>query len=348
MRLLMSPDTLARIPFGVQILPTLMIEAVLFLSIYFDAANVLWALLTHLALCIVLALNLLTPGAPQDAGRWKALFLLSVATMGVLGVLGTLFAWSLKKCFSRFSTPFDEWYFALFPTGAALSGGRTLGEGKGVTIRNGTMTDLFKVATMTEKERLLAEIARDYRPAHARCLRLALNDEAASIRTLAASVVARIEKNCTDNWLRMKATAQRSDAEAWLELVRHLDSYSENGLLDKDRITDVLQAAREALTHVMANRQHEREASILLGKLLIKQGCHDEAIALFDGLLRQGETDAQLLRYRDEALFRAHRWSEMSEKWQSVLGFEHLLEEEPSSGQWCEYLSGHQNAPLLR
>lgn len=342
-----SPDTAARIPFGVQLLLTLLIEAGLLLGIVFGEISLPWALVSHVAVCMALGLTLFTPRSPQDAGRWKALLLMSVATLGVVGVVGTLFTWTLKKIFSRFSTPFDEWYYALFPSGVALSGGRAINTGRGVTIRNGTMTDLFKVAGMAEKELLLAEIARDYRPAHARCLQLALNDEAASIRTLAASVVARIEKTNTDRWLRMKSVAGKANADSWLTLARHLDAYSENGLLDADRQANVLDAARDAVDRALANQQNQREAIILQGKLLMKQGHNDEAVSLFDSLLAQGEHDAELLRYREEALFRAHRWSEMSGDWQSALGFDHLLEES-SSSQWREYLGGRQNVFLLR
>lgn len=345
MNFFMFPPVMARVLFMIQLVSTFFIETYLLAGIIFGAISASWALLLHALLCGALAITLFASKNIWDAGRWRALLILSVVTLGVVGLLGTLLSWVLMKIFARFSTPFDQWYYGLFLSASPSSGRVT---SKRVSIKNGTMTDLFKVADICEKERLLAEISRDYRPAHARCLRLALNDSSAPIRTLAASVVAKIEKSNTDDWLRMKADIQKKGVkdDVWFKLAQHLYIYAESGLLDADRQKDVLNAARDAVDRSLTSANNPA-ASLLQGKILVKQGNYHEAITLLDELSAIGGDDAAIARYRNEALFRAHRWSEISSEWQTSLAFDHLLEE-TSSSRWHDYLGGRQNVFLLR
>jgi polysaccharide biosynthesis protein PelE len=347
MNFFMSPSAATYILFIVQLVLTFFIETYLLIGLLFGSLSVPWALFLHVLLCGALASTLFTSENIWAAGRWKTLLLLSVAMLGVAGFVGTLVSWLFTKIFSRFSTPFDQWYYSLFLSTAPSNGQVALS--KRVHIKNGTMTDLFTVADIGEKERLLAEIARNYRPAHARCLRLALNDAAAPIRTLAASVVAKIEKSNTDDWLRMKADIQKKDIkeDTWFKLAEHLYIYAESGLLDADRQKEVMHAAKEAIDQSLAAKANNPVAFLLQGKILVRQGHYNEAIRLFDQMIARGDNSIAITHCRHEALFRAHRWSEISLEWQTSLTFDHLLEE-TSSSRWQDYLGGRQNVFLLR
>src|SRR4051794_31491717 len=69
----------------------------------------------HLGIGLSLELGLL-PLSPRSRGNPAfMLFMVCIIAMGPLGPLGTGLTVALRRGFARRSTPFEEWYAALFP-----------------------------------------------------------------------------------------------------------------------------------------------------------------------------------------------------------------------------------------
>lgn len=263
----------------------------------------------------VTAARLLRHETPSPAGlRLTALLL---AALGPLALVGAPFTLLLTRLFQRSPQEADadrldrlngdldpSPYDAEDPrVAAALAPAATIVP----------FTDVLAEGTIEQKQEMLALIATQFRPSFAPTLNAALNDDDPTVRVLAATAAARIERTFLDTSMQLEsawADAPNDGARA-LALARHYDQFAHTGLLDENRADESRTRALEM--YQMASREQPRDTRIAESviRLLMKLGREDEAIGLFRPVMETEEPSPRLASWYLECLFRRRRFGEL-------------------------------------
>jgi len=239
--------------------------------------------------------------------------------MGPFGAIGTLVTIGLTTVYRRFATPFDEWYAALFPEETLESLVDTVcgkvQNGSGVA----SFTDILAFGTLEQKQELLALLTKQFRPAFAPVLKLALRDSSNAIRVQAASAVAKLENDFTIKSLHLSESLQEGEsvplgkgdsarsaqgvAKRLLDLAVHYDEYAATGLLDADREVAAVESALKAYRRYLDLEPDNLRACASYGKLLLKTKALTEAKAWLASCLTREKPSSEILMLYMDTLF---------------------------------------------
>ena len=249
--------------------------------------------------------------------RAAALFFTLTAVLGPIGYLGacvSIMAWKIATSSSL--ETLDEYYASLFgeKTDAVQDLYKNLIFGRekpGQCVSTRALIDVLRWGTLEEKYKVLAGLAKNFRPEFAPSLRFALASTEPTVRIQAASMVAKIEKSFTQRWLSLREQAQKdpTNSALCLELARHLDCYAHTGMLDRRREQEVRQQAAELFHEFLAANDDNKEARLALGRLLTRIGEYRDAIACLAPLL----DDARALSWYCQSLYGLGRFDEIRE-----------------------------------
>ncbi|MGH7583690.1 MAG: tetratricopeptide repeat protein [Gemmatimonadales bacterium] len=271
------------------------------------------ALAIHGAVVAVLAAWIYTLRWHGAGLRIASLLGITTAALGPLGPLGTLLTLGFYLWFRRGATPFDEWYFSLFPepeVSPALELYRdiVLGRDDRASERSiASFTDILVYGSVAQKQALIGLLANHYRPAFAPALHAALSHEDPSIRVQAATAATIIENRYAAQAERLNAAvnARPQDLGARLELARFYDDYAFSGLLDAVRQHDnrikTLELYKECSRLAPANA----EIIGAIGRLYVRLGDDESARVVMEKI--QGTASPANLFWYLEVLFRLRR-----------------------------------------
>ncbi len=294
-------------------------EASLVIRFLEEPGSLLVLLALHAGVAILAMLLLLR----RDARRQPLLllFVVAVAFLGPLGIIGTGLAALLRIAFAWRARPFLEWYEALFP---AFGQDRTealhervvlRGHGPSVRSTVAPFGDIMARGTLAEKQSALSLIGAGFRPEFAPALRSALNDPEASIRVQAASAVAQIERHFVERGETLAARrAERPDDASLIELAQHHEALAASGLLDAGRARD---AATTALAlHLRLAEQGpglplRMTSAGAAGRLLLNLGRAEEAVRLLTRANSESPPTAEILGPYLDSLFRLRRFVDL-------------------------------------
>lgn len=175
------------------------------------------------------------------------LTLISFVGFGPFGMMGIALAWPLRHRFARKAIPFEEWYATLFPRHVQersyyvhdLITTRRAGLPRYSSVTS--FTDIMATGSLEQKQTALAFIADHFHPSFAPALQYALNDPEPAIRVLAATAVARLEKQYAT--LIADATTAAAEGANQPDYLASLGQkylrYAESGLLSSARAEEV-------------------------------------------------------------------------------------------------------------
>ncbi len=258
----------------------------------------------------------------QRAERDLRLPMLLATTTGLLGPIGaagTLMTLGLYVLYAGSSTPFKEWYEALFPEEESkfsvyLAEQIASGQGE-AAVRTGVASflDVLSFGTPQQKQAVITLIADHFQPSFAPALRRALNDPSNAVRVQAAAAIAAIENNFLARSLELSAAAQErpGDPAALKALARHYDDYAYTGILDGRREQDSREKALEVYRQYLKLQPSDLEARCSMGRILFRMEKFSEAAAWLEESLREGISSPQLLLWYMECLFRLGRFEEL-------------------------------------
>jgi hypothetical protein len=272
-------------------------------------------LMAHLA---ITSLLLLAAVALWQGGGRSPLFLLFVvttATMGPLGSLGSALCAALHWPLSRRATPFEAWYASLFPQSEAS---RTSDLYKRIALRGGgpeisssaaPFADVMALGTVRQKQGVLTIIGDEFRPSFAPALLNALNDAEASIRVQAATAMARVEGRLLERGMALEERhlADPSSAETLLALARHHDDYANNGIIDTARAQAERWQALEFYGRVAELRPDTPGVGLATGRLLLRLGEPEQAFEYLRAAAADASATPEALAWYLECLFRLRR-----------------------------------------
>ncbi len=248
------------------------------------------------------------PGAPMA-------FVLA----SLLGPLGAATAW-VALAIGIFA-PRDWALAAMDPTEPDAESGALLREASldgDALLEPRSLADVFRYGSLSERRSAVALIGANYRPAFAEALRMALHDEHNAIRVQAGMVMQTLE-DAFDR--RRQALESRLDGvmrshgfggeEVHKELGRLYDHQAYSGLLDDDRAAEARDKALAAYLAYLGAVDGDVEVTAAVGRLLVRAGRDDEAIALLRTAVEQGERSISVLMWLAEALYRSRRYGDL-------------------------------------
>ena len=253
--------------------------------------------------------------------RLPLLLTATTATLGPVGPLGTIFLLGLTTWFARSSLPFEEWYASLFPEEDIKDSVKLLeriqGGGDQAAPQTGVSSfiDILSFGTLEQKLDLVSLIAREYRPAFAPALRMALNEPSSTVRVQAASAVTTIEDNFSKQSQRLNESVKRrpSQPDLLLALARLYDDYSGAGILDKDRERAVREDALNTYEKYLKLAPDDDSARMAVGKLLVAGDRYADAVELLASFGNDDSAPPKALLLLMECLYRLNRFDELRE-----------------------------------
>jgi len=297
----------------------LVILSVLVLEIYIVAcyANASWNMWQALA-----AHSLVLAGiggccyglSQRDGGlHMVALLGVSVSVLGPMGAGGTLLTMVLHWWFSRSSTSFQEWYMSLFPDEEGdearelydlIATGRE-GVTENSTVRS--FTEVLTHGSVSQKQAVVALLARNFRPMFAPALKLALKDDDASLRVQAATAAANIENEFLETSLDLKKQldAAPDDFDTVLAMARHFDDYAFSGILDADQESDNRTQAVELYFRCLEIKPDDPQVTTAVGRFLLREDRTEEASVWVADAIDHGIDHLTMLNWHLECLYKS-------------------------------------------
>lgn len=249
--------------------------------------------------------------------RLAGLLVVTTPVLGPMGPVCTLATAALHALFRRYATGFQEWYLSLFPESEVepaqelyeliVSGRETAHLAAGESF-----TDIMSVGSPTQKQAVIALVARHFRPAFTPALKAGLADADPSVRVQAATATARVEHEFNERWLTLDAAVHSNpdDAPTRHALARHLDDYAFCGLLDTNREAEIRDKSLEGYRRSLELAPEDDEIRHDLGRLLLRCGHAAEAAATLEPLVDRAG-DRRILYWYAESLFRLGRFVEL-------------------------------------
>lgn len=249
--------------------------------------------------------------------RLAGLLAVTTPVLGPMGPLCTLVTAALHALFRRYATGFQEWYLSLFPESEIepaqelyeliVSGRETAHLAAG-----DSFTDIMSVGSPTQKQAVIALVARHFRPAFTPALKAGLADADPSVRVQAATATARVEHEFNERWLSLDAAVQSNpdDVPTRHALARHLDDYAFCGLLDTNREAEIRDKSLEGYRRSLELAPDDDEIRHDLGRLLLRCGHAAEAAEALEPLVDRAG-DRRILYWFAESLFWLGRYAEL-------------------------------------
>jgi hypothetical protein len=250
--------------------------------------------------------------------RLPLLLTVMTAFLGPFGAGGVLLMMVLVRVYGRATESFEVWYSALFPDQIdspnelwqSILLSNTPDSGRvGVT----PFSDILFFGSLAQKQELISLISKQFRPAVAPVLRLAIDDTNNGIRVQAASAITKIEDGFLPRTMELSAAVQEhpTDARLLLKLAQLHDEYVSAGLLDAEREQESRRQALAAYADYLALRPDDIDARVSAGRLLVAGGRYEDAVEWLERALAQSADSVPLRLLYMEALFHLNRLSDL-------------------------------------
>jgi len=277
-------------------------------------------MLLHLGVSGLLLLWLVLTFLRHKTGPEPTLLALATLALGPLGS-GGYFLVMFGSYLPHYKKPqgFMHWYETLFREETKTSGqelfellemGRVRTEDSEVIV---SFTDFLAFGTPEQKQAILTLLAKNFRPTFAPALLEAINDDEATIRVMAATATAHVEKGFLEKSLAMKKQSEEKpdDFNAQMNLALLLDDYGYTGLLDPVRERENRISAMALYQRCASLAPNDARPWFAMGRLSLRGGDNTHAITCFRKAMSLGKSQIDVAVWLSEALFKERRFGEL-------------------------------------
>ncbi len=267
----------------------------------------------HLVFVALLAAWASRSSACRADLRLPLLLVVTTATFGPLGAVGTMLTAGMAYIYARSARPFEEWYAALFPQAGPADPLRAALSGDADRASVAPFADILAFGSVDQKRELISLVANEFRPAFALALRLALDDSDNAVRVLAASAITRIEHDFVTRSVALEEAvrAKPSDASRLRTLAVFHADYANAGIFDAERARQAHEGASRAYLDYLRLVPEDDAARAAIGALLLQDGQVEEAAAWMETSLADADARPLVLLPYMDALYRLGRFGEV-------------------------------------
>lgn len=272
-------------------------------------APAFWFALAHVIVTAAAAVWLWRDTAFSGDLSRPILLVVMTAALGPLGSAGLIFTLLLTLWYARNTTPFEEWYRALFPDPEQdeqlLAWEKIILE-QGDRSQSGVpaFNDVLAFGSQEQKQALLSLINRQFRPELGPVLKRALTDEANSIRVQAATAISRLENEFLGKTLSLKESIDANPAcfDSLLLMARLCDDFAFSGILDGKRQVETRTAALEYYERYLLLRPDDQETRLTVARQLLRLGKFEQSLQYLDLCSSEVRNTERSLLWRLECL----------------------------------------------
>lgn len=297
--------------FVLMALVTAAIEVGLLALLRDSPGNWFLALAVHVATCAVLAVAALARADDRDEHR---LVQALAATLPFFGPLAPILLLLLYPVYLRFrakATPFAVWYRELFPAGEPFLSAQLYQSIVRREVPRGDYSpvvsymDVIGHGTMEQRIAVVSTVARNFRPVFAPVLKAARADVNAEVRVQAATAIAKLTDDFVGRVQALEAEVARapSDAPLMRKLAKAYDEYAHTGILDQGLEQNNRVRALQLWLNYCELMPDDREASLAVGRLLMRLERHNLAGQWLERAFAEGRATRQAVLWYMEVLY---------------------------------------------
>jgi hypothetical protein len=243
--------------------------------------------------------------------RFPLMLLLTTAVLGPFGAVGSILAGVLYGWYRWRALSFDEWFASLFPD-RRREASEEVAERLSIGYDEWSepsqvvpFTDVMALGTTTQKRRVIALMAQDFRPEYASALHQALTDPVNAVRVQAGSAMASLEQKFH---LQLQKSKRQLEQQGSVAAYRHhadlLRDMAASGVFDPDRTAQLRLEAAHTYDQLIAHLPNDTECRLERARLAATMEDWEGVIAVledtyYENPLPPGEGGAQR-RVRDE------------------------------------------------
>lgn len=296
-----------------------------------------FALVIHLVISAVAAFIVFAKHKSDMDTRASSTTLALVAFSGFFGAFGSIAMIIAHLMFRSDSMSFREWVAFIYPRPLP-----TLGEAiyDDIALKVDDhprsydvlpLMDVMRLGTVSQKREAINLAAMHFSPAYSPVLRVALKDPALSVRALAATTMARLEKQLQlrEQKLQHVLSHREQTPDLLLVAARFYDDYAFSNIVDNDRSQHYVKQAYELYQRYLRRRSGDVKAAAWVGRLLIRSGQPEKAASWLKQLIDEGRSDSRILSWYLEVMYSLGRFAELRSFAQGYQGkLEQLVHED--------------------
>jgi hypothetical protein len=268
------------------------------------------ALLVHVVAVVGLLIFNRVKGIALD-NRFSSIALMTMLFTGPVGALGSIIMVVSNLIYRADALTFREWFGFIYPRpvsslGEALYDGIALHSDEHARRYDVVpFMDIMRLGTAEQKREAINQMVLHFHPRFASVFQMALKDPVLSVRTLAATSMARLEKHLQsqDRKLKMTLDSGEQSPELLLAAAQFYDDYAFSGILDNERKQRYVKLAYDFYQRYLRRRSGDSRASVWIGRLLIRSGQNERAADWFKQIIDEGRSDAHILGWYAEVLY---------------------------------------------
>lgn len=286
--------------------------------------------LVIVAIGYVLTIAKSKAGMDSRASSTALLLLLFTGFFGAIGVITMIIS---HLIFRQDSLTFKEWVNFIYPRPETTLGEDTFDDIDLKVDEHPSsydvlpFMDVMRLGSASQKREVINQVMLHFNPRYAAVLNLALKDNALSVRTLAATSVARLEKQLQQREQKLELVLQHSEQtpELLLAAARFYDDYAFSGILDSERKQRYIRQAYDFYQRYIRRRNNDARAAAWVGRLLVRSGQLEKAASWLKQLIDEGRSDGHILSWYLEVLYDLGRYAELRAFVQNYSGKLELL-----------------------
>jgi len=272
----------------------------------------------HLLAVLILLLWFWASLIRKNDVRFALLLIISTTVAGIFGVLGTFVCLLLYVISKNKITPFKDWLANIYTDNQDnftekvyqnIAVGRDRISSTNIFVSFG---DILDYGSFEEKQSVIANLARNFRPEFAPIIKSALSDKDFNVRTQAATIVAKLEKKFNKQTICLQNQVVSGEFKDYLTLATHIDGYAYLGLFDEIRESDMQKTALDYYYKCQSINPEHNKVRHAIGRILVKLELLQEAYKYFNAYGNNLKTNE--LSWFYECLYKLGKYNELRER----------------------------------
>ena len=273
-------------------------------------------------------------GMDTRASSTTLLMLLIAGPFGGLGAIAMILS---HLVFRQDSLSFSEWVGFIYPR-PQMTLGEEIYDDIDLKVDEHPrqydvlpFMDVMRLGSVEQKREAINQVMLHFNPRFASVLQAALKDHSLSVRTLAATSIARLEKELQGKERKLEQILQHSEQtpELLLATARFYDDYAFSGLVDSERKDHYIKQSYDFYQRYIRRRSGDTRVAAWVGRLLVRSGQQEKAASWLKQLIEEDRSDGHIISWYLEVLFSLGRYAELRNFMQSHSAkLEQLLHDE--------------------
>ncbi len=278
------------------------------------------ALLIHVVCCLAAYVYTITSIRMAKGARFGIMFSIFLTVLGPFAAAGVMLMLAVFKVTKNYATTFTEWYYSIFPEDRkslpqeiadALQYGRDKSWQDYSII---PFVDVIKRGNESQKREAILKMTQFFHPDFGSVIKMALREDSSNVvRVQAATAITKIKNNFFSQLMSLEKLRRKypDKNEILLAIASVYDDLAFSTILEPEQEGEARQLALKFYEEFRAHRPNDKRLHYLIGRLMMRQGRHEEAVRWFEGAMTSELLKLDIWVLYAECLYRLKRFDEL-------------------------------------